>query len=152
MIKICFVCLGNICRSPMAEFIFKNLVKKENLANKFFITSKGTSNEEQGNYMHPKAIKELEKHQIPYTSHYATQITRDDYEKYDYFICMDTYNYHNLNRIFKNNKNKIHKLLEFSDIDKDIADPWYTGNFDLTYIEIEEGLKNFLKYLKKHEL
>lgn len=148
MIKICFVCLGNICRSPMAEFIFKNKVQKENLENKFYITSKGTSNEEQGNRMHPKAIMELKKHNIPYTSHQASQINQSDYDEYDYFICMDSANYKNLKRIFKNDpNNKVFKLLYFKGIDLDIEDPWYTGNFDLTYVEIEKGLKTFLDYL-----
>ena len=132
----------------MAEFIFKNLVKKENLTNKFFITSKGTSNEEQGNYMHPKAIKELEKHQIPYTSHYATQITRDDYEKYDLFIGMDRANIRNMTCIFGGDpQNKIRKLMDFTDHGGDVADPWYSGDFGTAYRDIYDGCAGLLQRL-----
>ena len=148
MIKICFICLGNICRSPMAEFVFKNLVTKENLQNNFYITSKGTSNEEQGNHLHPQAALKLKKHNIPYNFHFASQIMANEYNDFDYFIVMDSSNYRNLQRIFQNDKNKkIFKLLDFTDNSKDIADPWYTGNFDLTYKEIEKGTKALLNHL-----
>ena len=152
MIKICFICLGNICRSPMAEFVFKNLVTKENLQNNFYITSKGTSNEEQGNHLHPQATLELKKHNIPYNFHFASQIMANEYNDFDYFIVMDSSNYRNLQRIFQNDKNKkIFKLLDFTDNSKDIADPWYTRNFSVTYADIVEGIDGFLRYLREKQ-
>ena len=92
MVRICFICHGNICRSPMAEFIMKHKVKELNLENKFYITSKATSSEELGNDIHPGTQKKLIENNIPYTRHYATKVEIDDYEKYDYFICMDDKN------------------------------------------------------------
>lgn len=148
MIKICFVCLGNICRSPMAEFILKDKVKKLNLENEFFITSRATSYEEEGNPMHNGAKEILSKNNISYTNHIAIRLEKDDYDKYDYFICMDDSNIINTLRIFKNDPdNKIVKLLS-----NDVKDPWYTGNFIETYKDIDKGTDKLLENLKKNNI
>ena len=150
MIKILFVCLGNICRSPMAEYIFKDMVKKRNLENKFYIASRATSYEESGSDMHYGAKDKLDEMGIPYTKHKATRIKKEDYEKYDYIIGMEESNIRNILRIVGNdNQNKIYRLLDFSKNPRDIADPWYTGNFTVTYNDIVEGCTAFLNYLKE---
>ncbi len=141
MIKICFVCLGNICRSPMAEFIMKDKIKKLNIQDKFYITSKGTSYEENGNDMYIYAKYKLDEKNIPYTKHISQRLEITDYDKYDHFICMEESNIRNCLKIFKEDKqNKIIKLL-----DKDIEDPWYNGNFDKTYNELTEGIDKLIK-------
>ncbi len=132
--KILFVCHGNICRSPMAEYILKYLTKE-----KYIIESRATSEEEIGNDMHPKTKEQLTLHQIPFKRHYATKITIDDYNNFDLIICFDNYNLNNLNRIFPNST-KVIKLL-----DKDIDDPWYTNNFTKTYQEISTGCQSLIK-------
>ena len=145
MIKICFVCLGNICRSPMAEYIMKKKLKDLNLDKEFLIVSRATSYEEQGNDIYPKAKRKLEEENIPYDNHSATRLEQDDYQKYDYFICMEERNITNSLRIFESDpNNKVIKLL-----DKDIADPWYTGNFDITYSELDKGLNQLIELLTK---
>ena len=146
MIRICFICHGNICRSPMAEFIMKHKVKELNLENKFYITSKATSSEELGNDIHPGTQKKLIENNIPYTRHYATRVEETDYDDYDYFICMDDKNIRNLSYIFDEPKNKGYKLLS-----KDIADPWYTGDFETTYKDVLEGCEGFLKFLQSEK-
>ncbi len=140
MIKICFVCLGNICRSPMAEFIMKGKVKKLNLNDKFYITSKATSYEESGNDMYIYAKNKLDEKGVFYTKHSSKRLEKDDYNKYDYFICMEESNIKNALKIFKEDKeNKIIKLL-----DKDIDDPWYTGNFEKTYNDLVKGIESLI--------
>lgn len=147
MIKICFVCLGNICRSPMAEFVLKNKVKKLNLEKDFLISSRATSYEEQGNPMHYGTKEVLDKNNIPYTNHQAKRLEKSDYDKYDYFICMDESNIRNTLNIFLSDpKNKIFKLL--SNIDnRDVKDPWYTGNFIETYEDIDIGTDKLIEVL-----
>lgn len=146
MIKICFVCLGNICRSPMAEFIMKKKVSDLNLSNEFYIVSRATSYEESGNDIYPPAKRKLSLENIPYTLHHATRLEESDYEKYDYFICMEQANIRNTLRIFgEDPENKVFKLLD----SKDIADPWYTGNFDDTYNDLDYGLDELIKRLTK---
>ena len=138
MIKICFVCLGNICRSPMAEFIMKN---KINYLNKEYrIESRATSYEEEGNDMHEGAKEILRLNNIPFTKHKAKRLELEDYENFDYFICMDDSNVRNAINIFKNdNKNKVIKL------NKDnVKDPWYTGNFYETYNDLNKGIDRIL--------
>lgn len=145
MIKICFVCLGNICRSPMAEYIMKKKLKDLNLENEYLIVSRATSYEEQGNDIYPPAKRKLTEENIPFSNHTATRLEKSDYEKYDYFICMEQRNITNTLRIFESDpSNKIFTLL-----DKDIADPWYTGNFDDTYNDLDYGLDNLIKELEK---
>ena len=143
MIKICFVCLGNICRSPMAEFIMKDKINKLNL-NDIYVTSRGTSYEEQGNDMYPPAKDELDKHNIKYDRHTATRLEKEDYEKFDYFICMEDSNIRNISYIFDDPENKVIKLL-----DKNISDPWYTGNFTNTFNDLDTGIDILIKKLFK---
>ena len=138
MIRICFVCLGNICRSPMAEFIMKDLVKKEGLDKEFLIVSRGTCDDEIGNDIHPGTKSMLDKNNIPYERHYAKRLLKSDYDKYDYFIGMDNYNVLAMKRLFGTDK-KIYKLLDFTKDKKEIVDPWYTNNFLLTYDNIYGG-------------
>ena len=145
MIKICFVCLGNICRSPMAEYIMKKKLKDLNLENKFKIVSRATSYEEQGNDIYPPAKRKLQEKNIPFSFHKSTRLEPTDYDKYDYFICMEQRNISNSLRILGNDiNNKVFTLL-----DKDIADPWYTGNFDATYNDLDIGLNQLISNLKK---
>ena len=135
MKRICFVCLGNICRSPMAEFIMKDKVKKLGLENEYLIESRGTSDEEYGNDMYPPAKRMLDEKNIPYTTHKATPLLESDYDKYDYFICMEESNIRNISYIFNDKNKKVRKLL-----DRDISDPWYTRNFISTYNDLVEGI------------
>ena len=153
MIKVLFVCLGNICRSPMAEYIFKDMVKKKGLEKQFSIASAATSHEEIGNDMHYGTKDKLEEKGIPYAKHKARRIEKQDYEKYDYIIGMEESNIRNIQRIVGNDKdNKIYKLLDFSKNPRDIADPWYTGNFTVTYQDIVEGCTGFLEYLERENI
>lgn len=148
MIKIMFVCLGNICRSPMAEFVFKDLVKKHHLEDKFIINSAATSNEEYGNPVHPGTRNKLAQYNISVAGKTSVQLKKADYQKYDYIIAMDASNLRNIFRIVGNdNENKVSRLLDFANENRDIADPWYTGNFDQTYDDIYLGCQELLKYL-----
>lgn len=147
MIRICFVCLGNICRSPMAEYIMKDLVRKEGLEKEFLIESRGTCDDEIGNDMHQGTKNMLDEHNIIYNRHYAKKLLKQDYEKYDYFIGMDNHNILSMKKLFSTDK-KIYKLLDFTKHSKDIDDPWYTNNFIIAYEEIYEGCKAFFKYIK----
>lgn len=140
MIRICFVCLGNICRSPMAEFIMKDKVKKLGLSDKFYIESRATSDEEEGNDMYPLAKEMLDSKNISYTRHYAKRLVMSDYSKFDLFVCMEDSNIRNVSYIFNDTDNKVVKLL-----DRDIADPWYTGNFINTYNDLVEGIDLLIK-------
>ena len=149
MIKVLFVCLGNICRSPMAEFLFKDIVNKKGLRDKFIIESAGTSNEEEGNPVHYGTKNKLAEVGISVDGKYARQLKKDDYEKFDYIIAMEQRNVRDIYRIIgKDKDNKIYRLLDFSNNPRDISDPWYTHNFDLTYNDIMEGLEAFLDFLK----
>lgn len=150
MLKILFVCHGNICRSPMAEFVFKDLVAKSDYAPEFFISSAATSTEEIGNPVHRGTRNKLAQFHISTAGKYAVQMKKSDYEKYDYLIGMDDWNIKNINRIIgQDPENKVHKLLDFTDNPRAIADPWYTGDFDKTYEDVKEGCEAFLEYLKQ---
>ena len=154
MIKILFVCHGNICRSPMAEFVLKDMVKKRGIADKFYIASAATSTEEiwgdRGNPVYPPARKELAKHGLSCDGKYAVQLKREDYAKYDYLIGMDSANIRNMERMCGGDpQGKIYKLLTFAGSQRDVADPWYTGNFKVTYDDVVEGCEAFLDFIEK---
>ena len=164
MIKILFICHGNICRSPMAEFIMKDLVEKLNIKDKFIIESRATSSEEIyngiGNKIYPPARKELISLGVGKTEYTnfddkrAEILTKRDYDNFDYLICADTYNISNTLRIVGSDKNnKIKLLLDFAGYhNKSISDPWYTGDFKKTSCDIIEGLNGLLEYLKERKL
>ena len=141
MIKILFICHGNICRSTMAESVMTYLVEKEGLADKFYINSAATSREEIGNGVHHGTVAKLKKEGIPVIPHRAVQMTLNDYEEYDYLIGMDTENIRNMQRISGGDSDeKIYKLLTFAGSGLDVADPWYTGNFDETFDDVMEHI------------
>ena len=149
MVKIMFVCLGNICRSPMAEFVFKDMVKKAGLENDFYIKSSATSYEEIGNDIHYGTRDKLIQKGINFEKRKAIRLKSEDYDKYNYIIGMEESNIRNIKSIIGEDKdNKIYRLLDFSNNPRDIADPWYTGNFEITYNDIVEGCTSFLLYLK----
>lgn len=155
MIKVLFVCHGNICRSPMAEFILKDMVQQKGIEEQFLIRSAATSTEEIwngiGNPIYPPAREILRKHGISCEGKRAVQVTKKDYGKYDYILGMDQRNIRNMLRIFGGDpEGKIRLLLEMTGRSGDIADPWYTGDFQLTYLDIEEGCKGFLQYLEEN--
>ncbi|MBR2484253.1 MAG: low molecular weight phosphotyrosine protein phosphatase [Oscillospiraceae bacterium] len=148
MTKILFVCLGNICRSPMAEFVMKDLVKKAGLEDEFEIASAATSTEEIGNPVYPPARRMLNAHGIDCSGKTARQMTKADYENYDLLIGMDRSNFRNMQRICGgDSEGKIHLLLDFTDRGGEVADPWYTGNFDETWRDAQDGCRGLLQYL-----
>ena len=149
MIKVLCVCHGNICRSTMAQSVLTHLVKQRGLETNFEIDSAATSREEIGNSPHYGTVTKLKQVGIPVIPHRARQMTMTDYEYYDYLIGMDTANIRNMNRIAGGDpEGKIYKLPSFAGLCKDIADPWYTGNFDETYNDVLEGCEAFLEFLK----
>lgn len=148
MISILFVCHGNICRSPMAEFILKDMVQKRGIAQNFHIASAATSTEEIGNPVHYGTRNKLAGYGISVAGKTAVQMKKQDYKRYDYLIGMDDANIRNMRRIAGGDpEGKIYKLLEFAGSRRDIADPWYTGNFDVTYDDIVEGCEALLQRL-----
>ena len=152
MIKVLFVCLGNICRSPMAEMVFKDMVNKKGLADKFYINSAATSSEAVGDGIYYGTREILKEQGIPFTEHISRQMTKKDYKDFDYILGMEEKNIRNILRIIGEDKNnKVFRLLDFSEKPRDIADPWYTGEFDITYYDIEDGCNSFLEYLKKNK-
>lgn len=148
MIKVMFVCHGNICRSPMAEFVFKDMVAKRGVEDLFVIASSATSREEIGNSVHPGTRYKLKEYGIVSEGKRAVQLTRKDYEEYDYLIAMEQRNITNMYRIIGQDEDKkVSRLLDFTDKPRDIADPWYTGNFDITYDEVYEGCERLLQFI-----
>lgn len=150
MIKIMFVCHGNICRSPMAEFVFKEVSKqyKDNL----IIQSKAVSNEEMGNPIYPPAKAKLKEKGIPFDDHRASRITKQDYIDFDYIIVMEQYNLPRLmNIIGADSDNKVYRLLDFTDKTGDIEDPWYSGNFEKVFNQILDGCNGLLKRLIEND-
>lgn len=153
MIKVLFVCHGNICRSPMAEFVLKDLVRQRGMADRFLIQSAATSDEEiyhgVGNPVHPPARAEMAKHGIDCGEKRAVQLTVEDYDKYDYLIGMDDNNIRQMERITGHKGGKIKRLLEYSRREDSISDPWYTRRFDVTFQDVMEGCHAFLVYLEE---
>ncbi|EAL8252432.1 TPA: low molecular weight phosphotyrosine protein phosphatase [Campylobacter coli] len=151
MKKIVFVCLGNICRSPMAEFVMKDLVKKANLEKEFFITSAGTSGEHDGENMHYGTQNKLKSLDIKYQNFTSKKLTQVLCDESDFLITMDNSNFKNVQKNYKNTQNKLLKITDFaSDLEYDeVPDPWYSGNFDETYQIISLACKNLLNHLQK---
>jgi protein-tyrosine phosphatase len=153
MVKIMFVCHGNICRSPMAEFVFRHMVGKNYLSDQFYIASSATSREEIGNCVHSGTKRKLREVGIPCEGKTAVRLTKKDYEMYDFILCMESYNIKNsLQIVGEDKEGKIKRLLDFSARPRDIADPWYTGNFDEAYNDIVEGCTALIDYLTGKEL
>ncbi len=145
MIKVLFICHGNICRSTMAESVMTHLVKEKHLEDMFYINSAATSREEIGNGPHYGTVNKLRQVGIPVIPHRAVQMTKEDYLSYDYLVGMDTANIRNMQRIAGGDPDgKIYKLMTFAGSSRDVADPWYTGDFDTTYADVSEGCKALL--------
>lgn len=150
MIKILFICHGNICRSTMCQSVFSHMVNQQKLTDRFYIDSAATSREEIGNPPHYGTVGKLRQVGIPVIHHRAVQMTKQDYKEYDYLIGMDSANIRNMTRIAGGDpEGKIHKLLTFAGKGRDVADPWYTGDFDVTYSDVVEGCEGFLQYLRE---
>ena len=152
MIRIMFVCHGNICRSPMAEFIFKAMIRERGMEGRFVVASSATSTEEiwggVGNPVYPPACEELARHGIACDGKRAVQLRREDYDKYDLFIGMDSANVRNMNRMLGGDpEGKIRKLMDYTGRGGDVADPWYSERFDIAYRDIEQGCRALLAEL-----
>ena len=149
MIKVLFICHGNICRSPMAEYLFKKMVNDNGLKDKFIIESKATSSEEIGNGIHYGTRKILNKYGIDSSKHRARRIIKSDYDEFDFIICMDDRNVYNCKKVFNDVDDKIKLLLEYANVHRSISDPWYTGNFEETERDILLGLNGLKKKIKE---
>ena len=157
MIKVLFVCWGNICRSPMAEYIMKDLVRKEGLSDVIYVESAATSTEELGNPVYPPARAKLREHgigtddnELGVSEKRARQTVKSDYDKFDYIIGMDSANIRNMQMIYGGDpENKIYKMLDFTERTGDVADPWYTGRFDATWRDVYEGCMGFLDKINR---
>ena len=149
MIKILFICHGNICRSPMAEFIMKELVESRGLSCNFQIASAATSTEEIGNGVYPPVKRILKSRGIDCSDKHARQMSRADYDKFDYIVCMDSKNLRNMGYIAADAQGKYSRLLDYTNNPHDVADPWYSGDFATTECEVEKGCKALLDYILK---
>ena len=150
MVKILFVCHGNICRSPMAEFVMKDLVRQAGLEWKYEIASAATSSEELGNPVYPPARRKLAEHGIGCAGKTARRLTKDDYDEYDLLIGMDRMNFRNMHRICGGDpEGKIHLLMDYTNRPGEVADPWYTGDFEETWQDVLEGCKRLLELLER---
>lgn len=153
LIKVLFVCLGNICRSPMAEFVFSDMLKKRSIEKDFFVSSAATSDEAAGCAVHRGTTQKLKQYGISTAGKYAVQMTKNDYDKYDYIIAMEKQNICDILKITGGDPDKkVYRLLDFTSEKRDIADPWYTGNFDKTYDDIVSGCNAFLDAVLKNSL
>ena len=152
MIHVLFICHGNICRSPMAEFVMKDLVRKAGLEARFHIESAATSTEEIGNSVYPPARRKLAEHGIGCAGKTARQLRRDDYARWDYLVGMDEANRRNITRMCGGDpENKISLLLDHTPDPREVADPWYTGNFERTWLDVSEGCAALLAEIRKKE-
>ena len=148
MIRVLFICHGNICRSAMAEFVLKDLVKKRGIADQFVIESAATSTEEIGNPVYPPARRKLAEYGISCEGHAARRMRESDYDKFDLLIGMDTANIRNMNRIAGGDPDgKIRKMMDYTNRPGDVADPWYTRDFQATWDDVYEGCLGLLKDL-----
>lgn len=154
MVKILFVCHGNICRSPMAAYVMQDMVRREGLADQFYIGSAATSREEIGNPVYPPARRKLAEHGIACDGHAARQMTREDYQEYDLLIGMDAANLRNMARICGGDSaDKLHLLLDYTDRPgQQVADPWYTGDFESTWRDVEAGCRGLLAALRQQSM
>ena len=143
--KFLFVCYGNICRSPIAEFVFKDITKGED----YYIASKAVSSEEVGNPIYPPAKEVMLKNNIPFEEHYAKKMSAEDLKKFDYILCMDSINLRLIKELGKSDN--VYKLLDFTANPHDIADPWYNGDFDKAFDDIQKGCKALYKFVKKNK-
>lgn len=145
MIRVLFICHGNICRSAMAEIMFLNEIGRRGIQDMFEVDSAATSYEEIGNPMYPPAVRELAKHGMRPNGHRARRYVDKDYDRFDYLIGMDNENLRNMQRMWPNDsEGKIHLIMDYTDRPRAVADPWYTDNFELTYKDLEEGINGFL--------
>jgi len=150
MIKILFICHGNICRSPMAEFVMKDMVQKKGVSDMFEIASAATSSEELGNPVYPPARKIMAEHGISCKGKYARRMTNEDYDNYDYLIAMDRQNLRNMTRFVGDDEfSKVSLLMDYTSHPRDVADPWWTGDFEATWNDVNEGCAALLEKLLK---
>jgi len=150
MIKILFICHGNICRSPMAEFLFRHMAEEQGVGELFSVASAATSREEIGNPVHPGTRKKLAELGISTKGKTARQMTRRDYEEYDYLIYMEEYNLRNMTRITGGDpRGKMFRILDFANEPRDVADPWYTGDFEATFRDLKEGCQCLIDHFAK---
>lgn len=149
MVRILFICHGNICRSPMAEFVMKDLVARAGLGQEFLIESAATSTEEIGNPVYPPARRKLAEHGIDCSGKVARRLQNSDYEKYDLLLGMDGANLKNMYRICGGDfDKKMHQIMDFTSRPGDVADPWYTEDFDATWVDVSDGCRGLLNWIK----
>lgn len=151
MIKVMFVCLGNICRSPMAECVASQMIKERGLQDKIKVASSATSFEEVGNQIYPPAARKLKEEGVEVLAHRAVRITPKDAKEFDYIVCAEERNVRAVKQIVGDADN-VYRLLDFSTNPRDIADPWWTGNFDVTYDDVFDGCESLLNHIVQHDL